>query len=241
MCSDSRLRSFVSCRARRHPHLTVLARQLDGGSRGRAAAAATTAMGSSMGGSMGGGGSGMAGGDSRLLSEAAPSPAPPSPPQAAASSLRACELAGSVDPVTTREIAGKARTLLSTPKVVATARRHYGCTCGEAGAAASASCLDGVPLEDCLGGADCSTGTGTAGSHWEKRIAHGEIMTGTAGASAHRSPISDLTLAVFEDAGWYQPVYTVGEPLCEYEPSWCAAALGSLFGQQPGLGDTQAC
>ena len=43
MCSDSRLRSFVSCRARRHPHLTVLARQLDGGSRGRAAAAATTA------------------------------------------------------------------------------------------------------------------------------------------------------------------------------------------------------
>jgi len=43
-------------------------------------------------------------------------------------------------------------------------------------------------------------GSGTGGSHWEKRIFMNEYMTGT--ESQH--PIfSRLTMALFQDSGWY--------------------------------------
>jgi hypothetical protein len=52
-------------------------------------------------------------------------------------------------------------TKVITPTVVQVAREHFGC-----------QDLDGVELED--GGS-----SGTAGSHWEKRILQNEFMTGT--------------------------------------------------------------
>lgn len=93
-----------------------------------------------------------------------------------------------------------------TPKVLQTARSHYNCpqtarqlatggspfSCeGEA----HESCMDGVPIEN--GGGD-----GTAASHWEKRVLYGELMVGTM-QSTQVVAVSDITLAIFEDSGWW--------------------------------------
>lgn len=53
-------------------------------------------------------------------------------------------------------------------------------------------------------------GSGTAGSHWEKRIYFNEFMTGTSSANPKYSAIS---LALFEDSGWYRVDYSASEIL----------------------------
>lgn len=100
------------------------------------------------------------------------------------------------------------RTFIKTPKVVKTAQDHFDC-----------DGIDGVPFED-------FGGSGTAGSHWEKRLFQNEYMTGT----APRNPVfSEFTLALFEDMGWYTPNYTYGQPLaygkgmgCDFYKSSCS-------------------
>ena len=81
---------------------------------------------------------------------------------------RPCAAAGSSEPVvpsTHGPADGRAHLLLVTPRVRQMARVHYGC-----------EHLEGVPLEACRGGSDCLTGTGTASSHWEKRVLLGEVL-----------------------------------------------------------------
>lgn len=79
------------------------------------------------------------------------------------------------------------RTIINSPRVVAWARNHFGC-----------STIQGVELEN-------QGGSGTAGSHWEKRVVFNEYMSGT----ASRNPVfSELTLALLEDSGWYRVNYT---------------------------------
>lgn len=51
---------------------------------------------------------------------------------------------------------------------------------------------------------------GTAGSHWEKRLLRNEIMTGTAN---HLPVYSSMTLALFEDMGWYTVDYSYAQDL----------------------------
>lgn len=133
------------------------------------------------------------------------------------------------------------RKLLATPRVLATARRHYNCSCAtstdvatdEGGGLGEGGCLDGIPLEDCRGSADCGEGEGTAGSHWEQRVMRGDVMVGTAGAG-HRPVVSDLTLSVFADAGWYLPNMDVPAPRCFYDPRWCDGAGGEAGGGEAG-------
>jgi len=72
---------------------------------------------------------------------------------------------------------------LKTPKLMSYARDHFGCTD-----------LEGVELED-------YGGSGTAGSHWELRVAGDEYMCGYINPSM---PVSGLTLSLFEDMGWYK-------------------------------------
>jgi len=73
------------------------------------------------------------------------------------------------------------------PRVIAAARRHYACTE-----------LSRMPLEE-AGDEEAS-----AFSHWDEREMHSDLMA----ASLSASPImSDITLALFEDSGWYKPVY----------------------------------
>lgn len=77
--------------------------------------------------------------------------------------------------------------LVQTPRVLAAARNHFGC-----------STLDGVEIED-MGG------SGTAGSHWKKRIFYEEALVGV--ISSASLFYSSVTFAFFEDAGFYKVDY----------------------------------
>lgn len=82
--------------------------------------------------------------------------------------------------------------ILVTPKVREIVREHFACPT-----------LEGAELED-------QGSTGTALTHWEKRLFEHEIMTGT---YTQESIISNLTLALLEDSGWYDVSYEYGKPL----------------------------
>lgn len=84
---------------------------------------------------------------------------------------------------------GKEVSLVILPKVVATVREYYGC-----------ASMEGMELED-------EGGSGTAGSHWEKRLIEGELMLGSIGSN---QGISVITMAMLESMGWYRirsPLY----------------------------------
>ncbi|KAJ9452885.1 Leishmanolysin-like protein [Diplonema papillatum] len=99
-------------------------------------------------------------------------------------------------------------TRIKTPNVVAKAREHFNC-----------SDIDGVALEN-------QGGTGTALSHWEKRILGNEIMTGVVTNEA--AVVSAMTLAYFEDTGVYGVNYSTAGNL--------------LYGKNRGCGFlTKAC
>ena len=51
-------------------------------------------------------------------------------------------------------------------------------------------------------------GEGTVGSHWEARYMLGDIMNGV--IYPPEQVISEMTLALFEDSGWYKPNYYTG-------------------------------
>eukprot|EP00210_Caulerpa_lentillifera_P001108 g1069.t1 len=63
-------------------------------------------------------------------------------------------------------------------------------------------------------------GYGTANTHWERRFFMGEIMIGTSSV-ASRGVISNLTLALCEDSGWYEPNYKSAGVLGAVEHRGC--------------------
>jgi hypothetical protein len=72
----------------------------------------------------------------------------------------------------------------------------------------------GVELEDYNSG-------GKAGAHWESRLVDSEFM---AGVSSPDSQLSFLTLAFFEDMGWYKSNYSMSEPFNYGRGEGCAWA-----------------
>lgn len=72
---------------------------------------------------------------------------------------------------------------IKTPKILETARKHFGW-----------NELFGVPLE-------YNGGQGTAGAHWSKKYMNTDYMIGD---SYGENLVSDMTLALFEDSGWYK-------------------------------------
>ena len=91
----------------------------------------------------------------------------------------------------TRTINGKSRTLLASPKVIQTARRHFNC-----------QTLEGVELED--NGSDESKL-----QHWESRIMNGDLMVSF--VDRVDVTISEITLAFLEELGFYETkTYTGG-------------------------------
>ena len=78
---------------------------------------------------------------------------------------------------------------ISSPKVVEKAKLHFGC-----------NSIVGVPLEN-------YGGKGSAGSHWESRFMLGDYMIAT---DYPEIVISDISLAVFEDSGFYKVNYYSG-------------------------------
>jgi leishmanolysin len=82
--------------------------------------------------------------------------------------------------------------LIVTPLVTQAVREHFGCPT-----------LAGAQIEN-------QGSSGTRGSHWEKRLFQNEYMTGTAAADP---VLSKVTLALFEDSGWYKANFSAAEPL----------------------------
>ena len=80
---------------------------------------------------------------------------------------------------------------ITSDKVLAQAKKHYGCDNFP---------FPGVPLED-------QGGEGSVGSHWESRYMLGDYMVST---DFPDSAISDITLALFEDSGFYKVNYYSG-------------------------------
>ncbi|NXQ94137.1 LMLN peptidase, partial [Sagittarius serpentarius] len=82
--------------------------------------------------------------------------------------------------------------LLTTPRVVEEARKHFNC-----------SSLEGMELEN-------QGGMGTELNHWEKRLLENEAMTGS---HTQNRVFSRITLALLEDTGWYKANYSMAEKL----------------------------
>ena len=87
-------------------------------------------------------------------------------------------------------IRGQERTIIKTKKVVEIAKKYFAC-----------SDIKGVELED-------QGGQGSALSHWEQRILLGDYM----GAVIYQEEmvVSEFTLALLEDTGWYKINYYTG-------------------------------
>ena len=85
---------------------------------------------------------------------------------------------------------GVVRQYINSPKVLEVARKYFNC-----------SSIDGVELEE-------HGGDGTVGSHWEARILKGDYMNGF--ADYDEEVISEFTLALLEDTGYYKPNYYTG-------------------------------
>ncbi|XP_019856355.1 PREDICTED: leishmanolysin-like peptidase [Amphimedon queenslandica] len=98
--------------------------------------------------------------------------------------------------------------LMVTPKVLEHGRRHFGC-----------STLKGIEMEN-------QGGPGTELSHWEKRIFGNEIMTGVIDFGP---VLSNVTLALLEDSGWYRVNFSHGEFLEWGYGAGCTFASNSCF------------
>ena len=85
---------------------------------------------------------------------------------------------------------GNYKYFINSTKVLEVAKKYYNC-----------SDIDGVELEN-------YGGTGTAGSHWEARILLGEYMNGV--IYPEEQVISEFTLALLEDTGYYKANYFTG-------------------------------
>jgi len=91
--------------------------------------------------------------------------------------------------IKTKEINGIQRTLFTGTNVIKQAKRHFNC-----------DNIEGIELEN-------QGGDGSAGSHWEARIMLGDYMIST---DYPEIVISEISLALLEDTGWYYVNYYTG-------------------------------
>ncbi|XP_075388343.1 ciliated left-right organizer metallopeptidase [Tenrec ecaudatus] len=124
--------------------------------------------------------------------------------------------------VTRRDAQGQM--LLTTPAVSRRLAQHLGVL----------GVLQGVPLEE---------EEGPLSSHWEARLLQGSIMT-AAFHGAQRTRLDPITLAAFEDSGWYQVNYSAAQELLWGQGSGpefglvaiCGTASSDFFCTGSGLG-----
>ncbi|EGZ07029.1 Leishmanolysin metalloprotease M8, Zn-binding site [Phytophthora sojae] len=101
-----------------------------------------------------------------------------------------------------------------TPNVAAFVQSHFGC-----------ESLSGAEIEQ-------QDGTGCLGSHWEERIFESEYMTPVI---SYRNVFSALTLAYFEDSGWYRANLSTAERLHFGENRGCAFATEKCINPATGV------
>ena len=112
---------------------------------------------------------------------------------------------------------GIMRYYIKTEKVVEFAKKYYGC-----------KSIEGVEVEN------QGTGGGQAGSHWEGRILLGEYMTSE--NYEDEVVISEFTLALLEDSGWYKTNYYTGGLMrfgknkgCDFLTNYCLESAGDDY------------
>ncbi|CAJ0605505.1 unnamed protein product [Cylicocyclus nassatus] len=98
--------------------------------------------------------------------------------------------------------------MIVTPKVRQEARNHFGCPT-----------LEGAEVEN-------QGDSGMRASHWEKRVFENEAMSAV---TTQVYAVSRVTLALFEDSGWYQVDYDKAEDM-----SW-GKGLGCVFAKKSCL------
>jgi hypothetical protein len=76
--------------------------------------------------------------------------------------------------------------------------------------------MEGVPVED-------NGMTGTIYTHWEKHMFVNELMTGYSGVN---ESISNFSLKLLEDSGWYEVNYDMAEPFFWAKGSGCKILKG---------------
>ena len=108
---------------------------------------------------------------------------------------------------------------LLTPNVVKYAREYFACPT-----------LEGMELENDIVTTPCSIFS----PHWEGRILRGELMTSYAMENPADMYISKMTLAYFEDSGWYMPNYTMATP---ESPAQWGYKMGCDFVKETCLDD----
>jgi len=108
--------------------------------------------------------------------------------------------------VGTTTLGGNTYSYLNVEPLTSKLRSYFGC-----------SNLPGAILEN-------QGGSGSAGSHWERRIFGDEYMTAS---QINDQRVSALTLALLESTGWYQVDYTMADPF--------------YFGQGEGCGFLSSC
>lgn len=84
---------------------------------------------------------------------------------------------------------------------MATAKEHFGC-----------ESITGLGLE-------MSGGPMSAGAHWETVLMGNDIETSMVN---NYMAVSNMTLALFEDSGWYKPDYSKAEDLWWGKNGGCA-------------------
>jgi len=91
--------------------------------------------------------------------------------------------------ISNKTINNLTRVILKTPKVLDYAKRHFNCYD-----------IEGLELEN-------QGGRGTVMNHWEARLMLSDYMIGF---GYDDNTISEMTLALFEDSGWYKVNYYTG-------------------------------
>lgn len=110
-------------------------------------------------------------------------------------------------------------TKVITPNVLEKARDHFDC-----------ATLNGAELEN----QDTSL-CSIVGSHWEQRIFMNELMAPVLIAGMPDPFLSVVTLALFEDSGWYQPDYNLADTLVK-DLHW-GYMRGCSFATEPCVQD----
>ena len=117
----------------------------------------------------------------------------------------------------TVEARGHSVTMLTFPTMLARAKAAFGC-----------DTMQGLELEN-------YGATGTAGSHWDKRLMMYDYMVGTV---LTEMLYSDITLALLEDSGWYTVNYDYTTPTvwghgkgCDFVNSKCITGGVTQFSE----------
>jgi len=106
------------------------------------------------------------------------------------------------------EINGIEQYYISSEPITSRIRNHFGC-----------DTIPGALLEN-------QGGSGSAGSHFERRVFMNEMMTASEIADAR---LSEFTLAVFESTGWYEVNYDMAEPFYWGKDKGCAFYMEACY------------